>query len=37
MQDEYRANRFIQAIMDTGWKLTSEEQQIIFNLYLNTI
>ena len=29
----YMANRFIQSIIDTGWNLTSEEQNKLSNLY----
>ena len=29
----FMANRFIQSIMDTGWILTSEEQNKLSNLY----
>ena len=29
----FMANRFIQSVMDTGWILTSEEQNKLSNIY----
>lgn len=31
------ANRFIQLIMDNGWKLTSAEQTKLTNAYINSV
>jgi hypothetical protein len=31
-----RANRFVQALMDTGWELTSTQQLLIMEKYTNT-
>jgi hypothetical protein len=34
---EYMGNRFIQSIMDTGWDLTSEEQNLLFDKYIQSL
>lgn len=38
LQDyEYIANRFIQSIMDSGWDLSSEEQNLLFDKYIQSL
>lgn len=34
---EYMGNRFIQSIMDTGWVLSSEEQNLLFDKYIQSL
>ena len=34
---EYMGNRFIQSIMDAGWILSSKEQNLLFDKYIQSL